>query len=372
MKNKCPLVIHVYENRKRRERSLDTNDFKTALGLIQNMVLDGKDKPDSAPKTVEKAITDWLASEEKRGIKYSTLKSFKKFLNGNPKRKDDPNYSQTLLAFAQENGITYMRDFTPELCDAARGKWKLNGRAHEVQAERYKQFFKALFDMGVIPTNPAKDLKKPNVTIDPVIAFDRDQRKRLLQAVKDEPRLLAANWVLYTTGLAPVDLVQLGPNKFKERNGSWYIVTRRMKTGKRVKVKVPKFVASLLHNLPTYPCGLWFWNRENANARHETATGNLRRKMRAYFRSAEVWLKDEDGAVVYGPDGGPELGFLYQWRHTFVHRHLMKGTPIDRIAQMLGDDVATVNDNYSHFIDERQEGLDQNQDATFSDAEFEC
>jgi hypothetical protein len=34
--------------------------------------------------------------------------------------------------------------------------------------------------------------------------------------------------------------------------------------------------------------------------------------MRAYFRRAKVWLKDEDGNVVYGDDGEPELGFLYQ------------------------------------------------------------
>jgi site-specific recombinase XerC len=96
----------------------------------------------------------------------------------------------------------------------------LKGRAHEVQAERFKQFFKAQFEMGVIPSNPAKDLKKPKVDKDPAVAFDRDQRDRLLDAVKGDPRLLAANLVFAYTGLAPVDLVHLGPQKLRERRGS--------------------------------------------------------------------------------------------------------------------------------------------------------
>jgi len=364
-------VIHVYVDRKRRERSLNTNDLEAAWTLIRNMVVAGNSEPEPAPKTVEKAITDWLESEAKRGIRESTLKSFRKFLNGNPKRKDDPDYSQTLLAFAQENRIVYMRDLTPELCNDATGKWKLNGRAHEVQHERFKQFFKALFDLGVIPTNPAKDLKRPNVTKEPVVAFDRSQRTNLLLAVKDDPRLLAANRVFSCTGIAPVDLVHLGPHKLKDRGDRCYLAYRRVKTGKKVFIKLPKPVAVLLRELPTYPCGLWFWNKESEKAKHETATGNLRRKMRAYFLAAKVWLKDEDGQVVYGKDGEPELGFLYQWRHTFVHRHLMKGTPIDRIARLIGDKPETVMENYSHFIEERQAGLDENQDATFDEAEFE-
>jgi hypothetical protein len=74
--------------------------------------------------------------------------------------------------------------------------------------------------------------------------------------------------------------------------------------------------------------------------------------------------------VVYGDDGEPELGFLYQWRHTFVHTHLMAGTPIERIAEMIGDSPATVIENYKHFIGERQKGLDESQDKIFDDAEF--
>jgi hypothetical protein len=117
LKNKCPLVVHYYVHRKRRERSLNTNDLKVAWELAGNMVLEGKNEPENAPKTVAEAIDSWLESEKSRGIRDSTLKSFRKFLKGNPKRKDDPNYSLTLLDFAKQKEIVYLRDFTPELCD---------------------------------------------------------------------------------------------------------------------------------------------------------------------------------------------------------------------------------------------------------------
>jgi hypothetical protein len=165
-----------------------------------------------------------------------------------------------LLQFANAQGIKYLKDFTPVLVDKARQQWKLRGRALEVQQhERFKQFFKQMFDMGVIPSNPAEKLKRPNIQIDPVIVFDREQRERLLDAVKDNKRLLAANLVLKYTGLAPVDLVHLGPHKLKEfegKNGVFYIVTRRKKTVRRVQVKIPNFLADMLHELPVYSTGL--------------------------------------------------------------------------------------------------------------------
>ncbi len=49
----------------------------------------------------------------------------------------------------------------------------------------------------------------------------------------------------------------------------------------------------------------------------------------------------------------------------------MKGTSIERIAELIGDIVATVIENYKHFIKERQTILDQSQDATFDEEEFE-
>jgi hypothetical protein len=135
--------------------------------------------------------------------------------------------------------------------------------------------------------------------------------------------------------------------------------------GKLVKVKIPAAVVSRLNALPVYPSGLWFWNKMTADAKHETATGNLRRKMRPFFEEAKVWLKDEEGQVVLGDDNKPKLGHLYQWRHSFVHVHLMNGTPTERIAEMIGDTQVTVVKNYAHFIEERQKGLDTCQESTF-------
>src|SRR5271157_5623476 len=90
-KLKCPLIVVRYEmgpgGRKiRKERSLKTNDESVAWELINRMVVSGETKPAEPPRTVQQCVDDYLDLEEKRGISESTLKSFRKFLCGNPKR----------------------------------------------------------------------------------------------------------------------------------------------------------------------------------------------------------------------------------------------------------------------------------------------
>ena len=378
MKNKCPLVVHMYVKVrgewKRRERKLDTNDMTVAQTLVNKMVVTGTKTPDKPPQTILEDINDFLDSEQARGIAPSTLRSYRKFLCGNPKRSKKIKYSPTLVEWAAANNITHLSQFDFKLVDDLRKTWRLNGRAMIVQSERLKQFFAAMHARKIISTNPAEALQTPNVVIEPVVAFDKGQRDALLDSVKDHPMLLAVNLVFKFTGIAPVDLVHLGPHKLQSNR----IVYRRIKTrknqggkGKLLKVMIPESLVTLLTSLPVFPCGLWFWNKKTTDAKHETATGNLRRMMRPRFRKANVWLKDEDGVVVYNErTGKPKLGFLYQWRHTFVHMHLIAGTSIQRIAELIGDTPATVMETYAHFIQERQKGLDDSQERIFDAPEL--
>lgn len=87
-------------------------------------------------------------------------------------------------------------------------------------------------------------------------------------------------------------------------------------------------VAESLSALPVQAGGYWFWNRIGGASKHETATGNLRRMMRPYFERAEVYERNEHGEIVYERDEQthelkPVLGTFDQWRHTFVHEHIM-------------------------------------------------
>jgi integrase len=378
-KLKCPLIIVRYETgpsgrKVRKEKSLGTNDEAVAWQLINQMVVNGDTKPAEPPKTVQQCIDGFLDLEAKRKIGASTLKSFRKFLCGNPKRNPNGNFSPTLLEFAakQNPTITYLKDFTTELLTTFRGEWRVRGHALTVQSERLKQFFKFCEDMKWIPENPAAKLKPPKVKVEPVYAFPKEDRDALLQAVADDDYLLTLNLTMRYSALAPVDIVHL---KRQNLHGD-RIVTKRRKTDKRVNVKLPPVVVERLKALPTQAGGYWFWNRLGKHSKHETATGNLRRMMRPYFEKAKVYQRDEHGETVYEMEAKtgefkPLLGTLYQWRHTFVHEHIMNNTPPSRIAELLGDTLKTVMETYAHFIEERQAQLDKAAERTWNEEELE-
>lgn len=378
-KLKCPLIVIRYEmgpgGRKiRKEQSLRTNDESVAWELINRMVVSGETKPAEPPKTVRQCVDDYLDLEEKRGISESTLKSFRKFLCGNPKRNPNGGYSPTLLEYAakQNPPIAFLKDFPPDAVAKFRGEWNVTGKALTIQSERLKQFFTACRDLGWIPENPAAKLKPPKVTQEPVYAFPKKDRDELLKAVSENSFLLALNLTMRYSALAPVDIIFLKPRNLHGDR----IVTARKKTNKRVNVKLPSVVVDRLKALPVQAGGYWFWNRMDKNSKHETATGNLRRMMRPYFQEAKVYKRDEHGEIVHEPSNEtgelkPLLGTLYQWRHTFVHEHIMNDVTPSRIAELLGDTLKTVMETYAHFIEERQSQLDIAAEKSWKDEELE-
>ncbi|MCX6602099.1 MAG: hypothetical protein NTV52_00695, partial [Acidobacteria bacterium] len=57
----------------------------------------------------------------------------------------------------------------------------------------------------------------------------------------------------------------------------------------------------------------------------------------------------------------------HMFRHTFVRDHYLKGTPIEDIADLLGDDVATVREYYSTFDELRKQRLIARTKTVFAD-----
>jgi len=208
-KLKCPLIVIRYEmgpgGRKiRKEQALKTNDEAVAWQLINQMVVRDEKRPAEPPKTVTQCIDGYLELEAKRGIGESTLKSFRKFLCGNPKRNPNGHYSPTLLEFAakQHLSIAYLKDFTPDLVAKFRGEWKVSGSALTIQSERLKQFFRSCHEIGWIPENPAAKLKPPRAKQEPVYAFPKEDRDALLKAVGDDDFLLTLNLTTRYSALA--------------------------------------------------------------------------------------------------------------------------------------------------------------------------
>ncbi len=358
-KLKCPYIIDWYdESGKRREKSLRTTDWETALRIINQMVLSGDMEASKPSKTVEAAIADYFEEEKSRGIRDSTLKSFHKFLDGNPKRNPNGGYSPTLLQFARTNNVEFLKDFTPDLVAKFRQNWKVNGHALTIQSERLKQFFGHAHRMTWIPSNPAAALKPPKIDEDkkvPVVAFSAQEIKNILEACGTNEYLRTFNLVMRYSGLATVDAVKLGPDRLEGSHLKLY----RTKTGAWVKVLLPSVIVQRLKALPVLSGGGWFWNRKEGDSDHQTATGNMRRMLRPVFKEAKVYRKDKNGNVLLDNSGNPRQGHPYQWRHTFVNEQLMAGADFPRIAELLGDKPSTVQDSYAHFVTGRQKPLDE-------------
>jgi integrase len=372
---KCPFIIDVRdENGRRKEKALGTNDFDVALLKVREMVvaemepMKPKPEPERPPKTVVERIQDFFQEEASRGISPSTLKSFHKFLDGNPKRNPKGNYSPTLLEFATTHNIVYFRDFDTDLVTAFRQSWRLNGRAAKVQSERLKQFFGQAYNMDWIPTNPAKALKPPKTDEIPVVAFSPDEIVRILEACGTNEYLRTFNLVMRYSGLAIVDAVQLSPDRLE---GS-HLKLHRTKTGVWVKVLLPPAIVERLVSLPIQSGGGWFWNRKGDHSDHQTATGNMRRMLRPIFKAAKVYQKDRDGNVILDNAGNPKLGHPHQWRHTFVNALIIAGVSFERIAELLGDKISTVQDTYSHFVIGRQPALDEAAKMFWNQSELEA
>jgi integrase len=365
-KVKCPYVIHRYENRIRRETALGTNDWDTAVKIVHQMVLSGDQEPGKAPKKIIEAIDAFFVEEKARGIRDATLKSFHKFLDGNPKRNPNGQYSPLLTEFAAANKLVYLQDFTSDLVTKFRQGWKVNGHAMTVQSERLKKFFRYAHKMQWTPTNPADALQAPNTDEVPVVAFSPEEIKRILKACGSNEYLRTFNLVMRYSALATVDAIKLGPDRLE---GS-HLKLHRTKTGTWVMVLLPPVIVDRLNALPVQAGNFWFWNRQSETSKHETATGNMRRMLRPIFKDAKVYLKDKEGNIMLDKKGQPQFGHPYQWRHTFVNEQLINGTPMERIAEMLGDKLTTVQDTYAHFVQGRQKSLDEDVKSSWNKEEL--
>lgn len=371
---KCPYWIEGRHHGKRWHQSLKTTDAKTAAQFVQRVILTGKLElePENQGITIAEAITKFFAEQEGRGAAVSSIKSFRKFLNGAPNRhkcKDPSKFSPTLLEFAASKGIEYLRDCSSDFVASFRQAWKVNKFTNEKQTERMKTFFEYAVSMNYIVENPATPLKPPVGTDKdvPVIPFTREQFAAIIKACGSNEYLKTFILVMRYSGLATVDAIKLTPDRLEGN----HLKLRRTKTKGWVKVLLPAQIADRLRALPLQPCGYWFWNKKT-DSKHETATGNMRRMLRPIFGSegANIALRDEESDPILDRHGKQKYGHPYQLRHTFVKEQLEKGAGLERIAELLGNTHKVVEKHYSAWVVSRQAILDETVKRSWDEAEL--
>src|ERR1700692_1926397 len=81
---RCPFWIQGRHHGKRWHQSLKTTDSKTAAQLVQRAILTGKLElePEENGIAIADAVKQFFAEQQSRGSAESTIKAFRKFLDG--------------------------------------------------------------------------------------------------------------------------------------------------------------------------------------------------------------------------------------------------------------------------------------------------
>ena len=336
-KRKCPYRVFgvgLSESGKRVKirKSLKTNDQRTALEQMRDMMTGKQEVSDAL--SVEDAMSRYFREESARGVSDETLKSFHKFLD----RRRSEEYTPTLIMWCEKHGIKTIDAITQDALKDWRAAWNVGAKTSRKQWERVRQFFRYANDAGWIETDPARKIRNVidrNKDI-PVTALNEVEVQKIFNACASA-FLATFLETMLASGLAIVDAIQLRPDRLEGR----YLILRRTKTGTPVKFPPPDNLVAKLNAMSLLEGGFWFWNRKGEDSSHQTATGNMRRRLRPIFENA-------------GVDAHP-----HQFRHTFVSRRLMKGMPIEMVADLLGDSIKIVASTYSHWIADRQKAIDR-------------
>ena len=284
-KKKCPYRLFGYGldeqgHRQRIRLSLGLDNWQEATEKLNQYRQDIEGINSAAVKptlkpSVEEAMALYFKEESARGVSSETLKSFHKFLD---RKRDAERFTPTLIMYTEAKGIKLLNQITPDHIKEWRGQWVLGAKTREKQWERVRQFFQYAEDAAWIDVNPAAKIRGFAKSRDdlPVTALSESEVKVILAACGKDEFSRTFLMTLRHSGMAIVDAIQLKPGRLTGES----LQTYRTKTGVQVEVVLPPQLVERLNALPVQERGYWFWNRKIDGSNHQTATGNMRRRLR--------------------------------------------------------------------------------------------
>jgi len=170
-------------------------------------------------------------------------------------------------------------------------------------------------------------------------------------------QVLAFTLVERYTGMALVDVTKL---RFDEVHGNEVFVNRK-KTGEPVYTAVPHFVIDALNDFTPDGSEYFFWSGQGQLKTRKKLWGERLQKLYAFagVRVAEILKKRRSGGKLKSEPEKVKVSSVtpHFWRHTFVRDHYLQDTPVEDIAELIGDDPETVREHYSSFDYLRQRKL---------------
>jgi integrase len=216
------------------------------------------------------------------------------------------------------------------------------------EIEILRQFFSFCIDREWTTKNPARALKRPRlVEANDVVPYTSEQIVRIFTAcdqigrgIYERLRARARALLMRYTGLRISDVETLS----RDHVHGTLLQRRSVKNHRWIRVDLPQVVLEALDRLPP-PKGaakdsrLYF---SSGNASVRSLVKGAERAMAAVFKRS-----------------GVEGAHCHRFRHTLASELLAKEVPIQVVADILGDKVATIERHYAKWMPERQARQDE-------------
>ena len=327
----CPIHAEGSIGAEPIRRALDLTSWEAAQNLVREWETRGKVGGVAAPSITE-AVEQYVADAIARGVKEATLKLIRAVLE------------KSLVPWCEAEGFSRLSQLGIEEMRAYRNSWTFAPVTAQKKLERLKSFFLFCEDSGWIERSPAKPLKPPIVKQRPTLPFTDEEFARLLAACDQFPhsgtygfdtpkRVRAFVLLLRYSGLRRNDAISLSRDRLW--NGKLFLYTA--KTGVPVWVPLPPFVIAAMEEVRHGD--YYFWT---GNGGLKAASSSWDRAIRKLMKKAGV------------------RGHMHQFRDTFAVSLLLKGTPIEDVAILLGhSDPKITWKHYAPFVKARQERLEE-------------
>ncbi len=365
-KPKCPVHFEGIDGagiRRKRQALIDptsgsgVRDWNRAVELIREMELPVPVVPTVKPQvSLEDAIASFLAFKSRRSLDVQrksklVLGRLKSFLE--PRKK-----------FAvPEVTFTDLVEF--------RARWTDSSTTQRRNQEVMKSFFAFCVKSDFIVKSPAVGLDAIREGRPKTEPFTREEMERIFSAISfltDEygrqgqpiaAQTRAFVMVMRYTGMSIGDTAKLR----KADVDGCRIRTYRKKTGEDVFAKVPPFVIELLDAAPHDSEEFYFWTGQGQLHTRTSKWGNRLQRLFvvANVRIVETEKRKRSGGKLKTE---PEVVKVskatpHMFRHTLVRDLLERGTPMEEIAELLGNSMKVVEKYYSKWDTRRQARLEK-------------
>jgi integrase len=249
----------------------------------------------------------------------------------------------------------------------------------KTRRENLKGFWKYSYDSDFTPKNIAatlptigdqrqqKEQRVPTLTLDEIEqifgALHDCASLYVREGENIAKQIRAFTMIERYTGMAVGDVAKLRKDEVVGNQ----IVVNRTKTNEPVWTAVPLFVIDALNTMTPDSQEYFFWS---GTGKLHTRTSKWGKRLQKLFVFAGVRVREEvktrrSGGKLKGKPETVKVSSVtpHYWRHTFVRDHYLIDTPVEEIAELIGDDSETVRTYYSCFDHLRQKKLLKRQEA---------